>query len=225
MAKAAKVQNVTGADIEASYIDYVLTHNEEPKSVYDFSKKLGITEDVFYQYFSSFAAVEKVIWSNLTTETVLGVTSQEIWDQYTSREKVLSFFFAFVELLKTKRSFAVYSFRKDRKKLSTPSALHDARIVFDTFAESIINEGVESKELADRKYLTKRYKDGLWVQFLFILNFWISDDSAGFEKTDEAIEKGVNVTFDLFERSPLDNILEYGKFLYRNSNLKEKIKL
>jgi len=55
------------------------------------------------------------------------------------------------------------------------------------------------------------------MQFAFVLNFWIKDQSAGFEKTDEAIEKGVNVTFDFFQRSPIDNLLEYGKFLAQNA--------
>ena len=59
------------------------------------------------------------------------------------------------------------------------------------------------------------------MQFAFVLNFWIHDDSAGFEKTDEAIEKGLNVTFDLFQRSPIDNLFEYGKFLAKNAGFKE----
>ncbi|RYY32799.1 MAG: TetR/AcrR family transcriptional regulator, partial [Sphingobacteriaceae bacterium] len=41
--------------------------------------------------------------------------------------------------------------------------------------------------------------------------------------TDEAIEKGLNVTFDLFERSPIDNLIDYGKFLYQNGGIKEKM--
>jgi hypothetical protein len=52
-----------------------------------------------------------------------------------------------------------------------------------------------------------------------VLNFWVNDNSAGFEKTDEAIEKGVNVTFDLFQRSPIDNLFEYGKFLAKNGRI------
>jgi hypothetical protein len=49
----------------------------------------------------------------------------------------------------------------------------------------------------------------------------VNDSSAGFEKTDEAIEKGVNVTFDLFQRSPIDNLFEYGKFLAKHGGIKE----
>jgi hypothetical protein len=109
------------------------------------------------------------------------------------------------------------------KKISTPDALTDARAIFENFAEDVINDGLDSGELADRKFLSKRYKDALWVQFAFIINFWMDDDSNGFEKTDEAIEKGINLSFDLFQRSPLDNLFEYGKFLARNGKLKEKM--
>src|SRR5690606_32714841 len=83
--------------------------------------------------------------------------------------------------------------------------------------------GLSSGELAERKFISKRYKDALWLQFAFIINFWINDDSKDFEKTDEAIEKGINVTFDLFQHSPIDNLIEYGKFVSRNFDLKEKM--
>jgi len=99
----------------------------------------------------------------------------------------------------------------------------ELKTIFENFATEIINEGIETSELSDRKFFAKRYKDALWVQFVFVLNFWINDNSAGFEKTDEAIEKGINVTFDLFQRSPIDNLFEYGKFLAKNGGMGEKM--
>ena len=95
--------------------------------------------------------------------------------------------------------------------------------MFENFAEDIINEGIDSGELTERKFISKHYKDAMWIQFAFIINFWIGDDSPSFEKTDEAIERGINVSFDLFKKSPLDNLFEYGKFLSRNSKFREKM--
>ena len=43
----------------------------------------------------------------------------------------------------------------------------------------------------------------------------MEDASAGFEKTDVVIEKSVNTIFDVFENTPLDSILDFGKFLYK----------
>ncbi|WP_316822109.1 TetR family transcriptional regulator C-terminal domain-containing protein [Pedobacter gandavensis] len=215
----------TAQQIKNGYIDYVLLNGEQPASVYSFVKKLKIAEEDFYDFYPSFDSIEKNLWVELTLETITAIETQEVWNQYSSREKILSFFYSYVEVLKKQRSFIIYSLKKHRNKFGTPEVLSGVKPIFENFSESVINEGLESGELANRKFLSKRYKDAIWVQFGFIVNFWITDDSSGFEKTDEVIEKGVNVTFDLFERSPLDNLLEYGKFLSRNGNFKEKMGL
>ncbi|ALL08481.1 hypothetical protein AQ505_25210 [Pedobacter sp. PACM 27299] len=215
----------TAQQIKNGYLDYVLLNGEKPASVYSFVKKLKIAEADFYDFYPSFESIEKNLWVELTLETIQAIEAQEVWSQYSSREKILSFFYSYVEVLKKHRSFIIYSLRTHKNKFGTPEVLSGVRPIFENFAEGVINEGLDSGELANRKFLSKRYKDAVWVQFGFIVNFWTTDDSAGFEKTDEVIEKGVNVTFDLFERSPLDNLLEYGKFLSRNGNFKDKMGL
>lgn len=214
----------TAQQIRKAYLDYVLTNNEKPKSVYVFVKKLKITEADFYQFFSSFESIEKIIWFELTFETISKIKEQDVWTQYTAREKMLSFFYSYLENLKNERSFVIYSLKNHKGKLSTPDVLAGVKPIFENFAQEVIDEGLESGELAARRFLSKRYKDALWIQFAFIVNFWINDDSEGFEKSDEAIEKGINVTFDLFQHSPIDNLLEYGKFLSRNGKFAEKMR-
>lgn len=209
--------------IKKSYIDYVLTHGEQPKSVYNFAKSLKITEADFYKSFSSFTAIEKAVWEDMTQKTLVKIRGQKVWTKYTAREKVLSFFYSYLEVLKIQRSFIIYTLKEHPKRLTTPDVLSGVKPLFQDFAEETINDGLDKGELADRKFFSKRYKDALWIQFGFIINFWIDDDSPAFEKTDEAIEKGINVTFDLFQRSPIDNLFEYGKFIARNGKFKEKM--
>ncbi|WP_413669782.1 TetR family transcriptional regulator C-terminal domain-containing protein [Mucilaginibacter sp. Mucisp86] len=209
--------------IQNAYIDYVLTEGEQPKSVYIFAKQNEMSEAEFYQFYGSFEAVEQGIWAGFATKTLAEIRAQEVWEGYSSREKALSFFYGFFELIKSSRSFAVYSIKKQPKGFTTPKVFIPLKDIFEGFADDIMKEGIESTELSDRKYFSKKYKDALWVQFVFILNFWINDNSAGFEKTDEAIEKGINVTFDLFQRSPIDNLFEYGKFLVQNGGIKDKM--
>ncbi|HEX8607855.1 MAG TPA: TetR/AcrR family transcriptional regulator, partial [Pedobacter sp.] len=59
----------TAEQIKTGYINYVLTNDEKPKSVYSFVKKLKISEIDFYEFFTSFESIEKVIWVELTVET------------------------------------------------------------------------------------------------------------------------------------------------------------
>jgi hypothetical protein len=212
MATKEKIQN--------AYIDYVLTEGKKPASVFSFAKKNKFAEEEFYKHFGSFDIIDGSIWADLFIETIKEVKTQEVWKDYSVREKALSFYYSFFELLKAKRSFVSYSMRRFKKGIKTPAQLIIGKAVFKEFSIELIQEGLESGEISDRKFISDRYKDALWIQVVFLLNFWIKDYSASFEKTDEAIEKGVNVTFDLFQRSPIDNLLDYGKFLAQNAGSK-----
>jgi hypothetical protein len=210
----------TNQKIQNAYIDYVLTEGKKPASVFFFAKKNKFAEEEFYKHFGSFNSIDGAIWADLFTETIKEVKEQEVWAGYSSREKALSFYYSFFELLKAKRSFVNYSMAHFKKGLKTPEQLKESKQIFEEFSIELIQEGLESGEISDRKFISDRYKDALWIQVAFLLNFWIKDYSAAFEKTDEAIEKGVNVTFDLFQRTPIDNLLDYGKFLAQNAGFK-----
>lgn len=221
---AKKKTLITAEELQNAYVDYVLTQGRVPNSVYVFAKENEMSEEEFYAHFGSFEGIEQSIWTSLCQKALTEVENQEIWSQYSSREKALAFFYALIELLKSKRSFVLYSLKNSTPKIGSPSVLKGVKTIFEGFATGIINQGLEVGELADRKFFTSKYKDALWMQFGFILNFWAKDNSAGFEKTDEAIEKGINVTFDLFEKSALDSILDYGKFMMNNGGMKQNMK-
>jgi hypothetical protein len=214
----------TSEEIQNAYIDYVLTKGIKPASVYIFAKENNMTEEEFYNFYGSFEGIEESIWTDLCQKALSEVQNQEIWEQYSSREKTLAFFYALIELLKSKRSFVLYSLKQSGQTIGTPSILKGVKNLFESFASGLVDQGVESGELANRRFLTSKYKDALWIQFGVIVNFWAKDNSAGFEKTDEAIEKGINVTFDLFGKSPLDSLFDYGKFMMNNGGMKPNVK-
>jgi hypothetical protein len=206
--------------LQEAYIHHVLAQGEQPKSVYIFAKENDMAEEEFYNHYGSFESIEQKIWAELMSSTITEVKAQEVWPQYTSREKALSLFYSFIELLKSKRSFASFSLKSAQNTIGAKRILQGLKEEFEVFASEIIQEGIESGELIYRPFFAKRYKDALWVQFGFVLNFWLKDTSAGFDKTDEAIEKGINVTYNLFQRSPIDDLVDYGKFLAKNAGFK-----
>lgn len=203
-----------------AYIKYVLTNGEQPKTIFIFAKENDMAEEEFYNYFTSFESMEISIWEGLMNTIIAEVKAQEVWGQYTSREKALSLFYSFIELLKGKRSFAIFSLKNAPGSIGNKKLLQGLKSKFEVFSAEILQEGIESGELMDRPFFANKYKDALWIQFGFVLNFWLKDTSPGFDQTDQAIEKGVNFTYNLFQRSPLDELLDYGKFLVKNTNVK-----
>ena len=210
----------SGADkwaaIIKAYMEYVLTEGHAPASVFLFTKENKWKEDVFYQHFASFKALEKVIWLSFFEETVEKLHQEELYQGYSSREKMLAFYYTFIEVLKQQRSYVIMVLGQWKKSELVPPFLKSLKTAYIQYAHDVLNEGMASEEVVDRPYITKRYADGLWVQLLFILKFWVDDESTAFERTDTAIEKAVNFAFDLMGKSLLDSAIDFAKFLYQS---------
>jgi AcrR family transcriptional regulator len=210
--------------IRKAYTEYVLENGKQPISVFQFAKKLKITEADFYTYYASFDAIEADVWLTFFNEAKATVEADETYQGYSVREKLLAFYYTWIELLKAQRSFAVYSYGRLREGMGprTRGRRPKSRVfepfkdVFFDFARDLLAEGRESKEVEPRPFITDRYPDALWGQTLYLLDFWVRDVSKNFEKTDSAIEKSVNTAFDLIGRSPLDTLFDFAKFMYQN---------
>jgi hypothetical protein len=203
--------------ITESYREYLLTEGSSPASVFMFCKKIGLREDEFYECFGSFEAIEKSIWTGYFGGVKTKLTSDSDYGKFTAREKILAFYFSLTEVLKGDRSFVLFQLKNWRNPAILPSFLRGFHASFEEWATEVIAEGKSSGEIAKRPYIDQRYQHVLWLHFLFILQFWVHDDSAGFERTDAAIEKSVNLAFDLIGKGILDSTIDFGKFLYQNS--------
>ena len=198
--------------IKKSYKEQVLEHGGKPSSIFKFVKGLKIKEEVFYDEFNSFEAVEQEIWLDLLRNTMEAIQAEELYAQYSAREKLLAFYYTFIEVMKGERSFILQTARFE----SRLGPLKAFKKQFMEFIDEILLEASETEEVKKRPYVSDQYGEGIWIQFMFVLSFWLKDDSKGFEKTDALIEKAVNVSFDLMGKSPLDAAVDLAKFLLQN---------
>jgi hypothetical protein len=200
-----------------SYIHYTLEHNKKPENVYLFAKSAGIEEKTFYESYASLEALEDSIFLNWFKEVKQDITQSELYSTYSSREKLLSIFYGWIEKIKCNRTFVKFMFDKHLKPLPNyPRFLRRMKEDFVNLAQEVVQVGIDKQEVTDRKYLSDKYGEALWVNMLFVTGFWLKDQSSGFEKTDEAVERSVNLAFDLMGRSPLDSMIDFGKFLFQN---------
>lgn len=205
----------TGSRIIQAYKEHLLNHGYQPASVYKFAVDLGISEEEFYKHFGSFDGIENSIWKEFITNTVQALEQDEAFSSFSSRDKILTFYFALFEELKKSRSFVLLQLKNHRKLEFTPSFLKDFRSAYEKFISGILEEGKASGEVAKRPFFDKRYAGVFWFHLGFLLLFWRDDNSAGFEKTDAAIEKSVNLAFDLIGKGAFDSVVDFAKFLYQ----------
>jgi hypothetical protein len=202
-------------NIKKSYIKYLLTEGKPPVSVFLFMDSLGAEEEKFYEHYSSFKALEQEIWGEIAEKTLTKMKSEEVYQQYSVREKLLSFSFTLIETMKANRSYVVYSLDLKRGKIFDQSFMEIFKEKVKEFAAELVAEGNQTGEIVNRPLIGERYADAFWLQILGIIRYWVNDNSKNFEKTDEYIEKSLNLSFDLIGRNAIDTAFEFGKFLFQ----------
>lgn len=211
----AKQKEITKNNILTFYMDYVLEHNENPKSVYTFSKSNNFEEADFYKFFASFEGIEKSIFLAFYENTILALSKSEDYASFNSRNKLLSFYYTFFENLTANRSFVVYILKANKNKLKTLKTLSSLKDAFYSYIDQLNIEVIDIKEAKLEKIQQKTLKESAWLQLLFTMNFWIDDTSPSFEKTDIFIEKSINTTFDVINIAPVKSVIDFGKFLFK----------
>ncbi len=205
--------------IKKAYVDYILEEGRQPASVFSFVKKLKMKEAEFYEEYASFAILEGKIWVDFLEETISKMESEPVFEDYSAREKILSFFFTWIEVLKENRSYTLKFFEKDKLQLmKDASNLVDFKDAFKDYMDKIMIEGIENREIEQRPFISERYSSIIYAQALLITDFWVKDGSENFEKTDTLIEKSVNTAFDLMGKSPLDSMFDLAKFMFQNKS-------
>ena len=216
MAKVEKIKSDIKHDensIISIYMAEVLENNQEPLNVYSFCKKHKIEESLFYSYFGSIKALKQIIWKKFI-ENVNTVTRENtLFSSYTRKDKLLTFYFSLFEIFTMNRSYIIFTLESEKNQLNNIMQLKEFRKSFKLFIEENIESPFKNDKIAN--YATPVMNEGVWIQFIFILKFWIDDTSPSFEKTDILIEKTITTSSLLMDQKPLESLFDLAKFLYK----------
>ncbi|HTF20303.1 MAG TPA: TetR family transcriptional regulator C-terminal domain-containing protein [Chryseolinea sp.] len=212
-----KSAGASAAELRTAYMEYLLTNGKRPASVFKFCQDLGIPEETFYAYAGSFDGLEQHIWTSFIDHVVGRLQPDTEFASFSSRDKILTFYYALLEELKRNRSFVLLQTDNLSRPAIVPPHLKGFKASFERFIENILNLGKDRGEVATRPIIDKRYPKLFWLHMGFILTFWKNDNSADFEKTDAAVEKSVNLAFDLLGKGAVDSAIDFGKFLYQTA--------
>ena len=202
----------TQEKIYSKFIDYVLLNKKRPASIHAFMESLKLKEGTFYKYFHSFGELEKEFWKSVFDKTIQDIQQQEVYASYSVNEKLLAFYFSWIETLKDYREYLKYVIEEEKIYQLYPDNFEVFKKAFEDYTSTLVDEGLATDEIADRMFLTDKYKYALWFQPVSIAKFWVKDKSKNFEDTDALIEKTVNFSFDLMRSNGIDSFFDLAKF-------------
>jgi hypothetical protein len=193
-----KASGVLTEKVIRVYQEHLLKHGSRPSTIYKFCLDLGLMEEDFYKTAGSFDMLEKQIWAGYIRQTIHSLETDPSFQEFSAREKLLTFYFALMEVLTSHRNFTMYLLRRQDHLKIVPIYLQDFKKQYEEFAGRIIEEGIANGEIAGPNKSPNRYLQLLWVHMGLLLIYWRDDNSEAFEKTDAYIEKSVNQVFNQF---------------------------
>lgn len=212
---ATKKSPLSKDKIVSMYMNYTLEHNEKPKSVFHFTKINDFTEAEFYTYFGTLEIIEKEIFNMFFDKTIELLNKNADYEVYDMKSKLLSFYFTFFELVTANRSYVVLTLKQHQNQLKNVMILSDLRKKFKSYISEIITDDFRTQQEKLQEFQEKATTESFWFQFLLTIKFWLDDSSAAFEKTDIYIEKSVKASFELMNITPLDSLIDFGKFIFK----------
>lgn len=211
----AKKKSVNTNTIISFYMTYVLENDEKPKSVYSFAKANNFEESLFYNHFGNFEALEQSIFKAFFDNTLIVLEKNEDYESFDARNKLLSFYYTFFELLTANRSYVTHALNNHMSDMKKIKALSKLKSSFTAYIETLDIETLDIKQKNLEQIQERTLQESAWLQLLFTMKFWLDDTSASFIKTDIFIEKAVNASFDLIDIKPLKTVIDLGKFLFK----------
>jgi len=214
---------ITEEKIFELYGDYILNHGERPKNIYIFAKDNEFEEIDFYNHFSSFEQIEKLMLVNLFNKSVELASEVNSSDEMTSKEKLLNVYFIFFENMTMNRSLVLMILGND--KLRAAKISNQLKETHRNFIKTLdFNdwEIIEKSKDHIKNFHEKAREEALWLHLVSAIEFWKKDTSPSFEKTDIYIEKTIDTGFELMDNEPLRKVLDLGKFLFKENFKKNK---
>lgn len=197
-------------------MDYLKTAEKAPGWVFRFTEATSVNKEDFYSHFEDITDLESQIWSRQIEATLEVLSSDPGYPDYTAREKLLAFYYTLLEVLNDQSQALSLMLNRSMIPGTAPAALTHFKQSFSKFVQELIQTGLETTEIENRPLVTSYYGQALWLQCLFLLRFWKNDQSSQRLATDEAVERSVNLLFDLAGHTPVDAAIGFSRFIYRN---------
>ena len=209
-------QRLSAESIRESFKSYLLEHGHKPENMHLFSRYMECEEAEIYGFYGSFDAIARDIWKSMMIATLQEVRQDPSYENSGAKDRLLTFYYSHLEFLKKSRSFILLNYVMRKPVIGCPDVLKEYKEEFVHFAKEVVNQGIEEGDITEIAYLSNQYHTALWVQLLYVLNYWIKDESADFEKTDTIVEKAVRASFDFAGGGSFASIVDFGKHIFQD---------
>lgn len=190
------------------YKNFVLSNNKLPKSINEISSDIS--------GYVTVPQLESDLWKTYAETTLETCTQDPAFGEYTAREKMLAYFYTFLQIVKEDKEILELQL-KNWRSIIRGKKYEEFKAEYTLFVKILIEEGQERGEIQKRPFISNVYPNLFWLAILSVLSFWLNDKSEDTEQTDVAVEKIVHLLFDTLAPNAVDSALDLVQFLIKQN--------
>jgi hypothetical protein len=186
------------------------TANPKAQGLHEFLQESQIEASNFFHNFGSLRALEKLTHQSTVDRTIQRLYEDEQYLSYSGREKLLAFCFTWFDELVDSRLYLLTLQEHCTDKYLFSS---DVSSPILAYMKELLSEAEAKGEVPLRLFINNAYPQAGLAAIKFLLGVWLRDTSPKFSRTDKAVEKTINLYFDLICRGPLESLQEFSRLL------------
>ena len=155
-------------------------------------------------------------WEQIIKDAITTYESDYVVEIDNIKEELLSFYYAFFEVLEKHRPFVIERFNTKNSLRLIFRELSLFKEHFEDLIIDLVNRAAKENLIPGKGLLNRGYINFLYGQLIFLIRYWASDQSPGYEKTDVLIEKTVTSFFDFNSSGKLTSSVDLWKFFVQN---------
>ena len=162
-------KQITSETVLSAYMNHILEHGTRPKNVFVFAKELKISEQEFYQHYASFDVLEQEVFTTFFTNTLELLHKNKDYSTFDSKNKLLSFYFTFFEIMNRNRSYIIHMLSQG--KMESMKSLAPLRKHFKAFIDDLELDSLDLVQENLNRIKPKVFLRLLGLNYYLLLSF------------------------------------------------------
>ncbi|MEX0685202.1 MAG: TetR family transcriptional regulator [Balneolales bacterium] len=196
----------------------IYTENPSSFTLKSIAKKARVKEAEIYSFFPNKTAILKSFYTGIVPAYNEMIREIEGYEKYDLSEKLSNFVYSSLDMMQEQRDFVEKTFDELIVRAQPKSR-------FQIQVESLIEEFVKNdlRISATHQYLLNSIAfKVLSREYLYLIQYWINDESLGSEKTIALTDKYTAFLSEILYSAVIDKGIDLGRFLISNRVLMPK---
>lgn len=196
-------------------VDVITEKGFTAATMREIARRGGVSDATIYNYFPTKEQMLVAYFEEKQFDAIELLKGIEDFETYTLQEQLQTLFETKLELFLGDREFVAIAFER---AFHTPAAsraeIAHGRSMFVACVRDMLDAAIEAGEIPEQPYqgLAPELITDLYMGLLY---YWIRDDSEGFTRTTQLIDKSLDLVVSLLSSGIVAKALDIVSFLFR----------